>query len=649
MVTASMARQSAREDGRASVSLARAVVLALFAIVAVVVWIHWAEIVLGGRRGHTALANTSVPVGAFFAMAMLTAASGIAGTVSKRLRLSQTELLVVYAMCAVSTVLASSGAVHFLVPAVASPYYFATPANKWEVFHRFIPPWAAPRDVAALRGFFEGGAAVPWRLWLAPTVAWVVFLWLYAFCSLGIAGAVQRQWIRHERLTFPTVWVPVLATSGRRFWANRVAWIGMAIPLFIGTLNTLHENFPAVPKIEVRNINLSQHFRQRPWSAIGGLRISFYPFVVGVAFLLSSEVTFSCWFFYLLGKAERILGASAGIDNWGRGGISRFPFDAHQGAGAFIALAAVALYVGRRGLQEALRAALNWKPSREVPVWALLLAGGAFAGLIMFASAAGMHAWSAVVLLGLSLVYLLAATRIRAETGNAWLFGPRLDPHTLMVTSIGPRAIAPRDLTIMAFLSTVSTYDLRCTSMPHQLDAFKIGEITGIEPARMARMLAAGLAVGIPAAWVAALMVWHHVGALAKGDTWRLSQGRHAFELLASYLLAPQPPDRLGLLFVGGGFAATVGLFVARARIVNWPLHPVGYAVANTPSMDAQWFPFLLAWLAKTVILKYGGHAIYRAAVPFFVGMVIGDLLNGGFYTLVGCFSGNMRVYPINW
>ena len=42
----------------------RALLLGLALTALCDLWIHWAELVLGGR-GHTALANTSIPVGAF--------------------------------------------------------------------------------------------------------------------------------------------------------------------------------------------------------------------------------------------------------------------------------------------------------------------------------------------------------------------------------------------------------------------------------------------------------------------------------------------------------------------------------------------------------------------------------------------------------
>src|SRR5262249_49375646 len=43
----------------------------LMGTVLVDLWIHWAELVLGGTRGHSAMANTSIPLGAFCALFIL--------------------------------------------------------------------------------------------------------------------------------------------------------------------------------------------------------------------------------------------------------------------------------------------------------------------------------------------------------------------------------------------------------------------------------------------------------------------------------------------------------------------------------------------------------------------------------------------------
>lgn len=633
---------------------ARAVAIGLLCITGVVFLIHWAELVLGGSRGHTAMANTSIPVGTFTALCVVLATNGLMGAVRRRLQLSESELVVIYAMTAVATVLASSGAVHFMVPALAAPYHFASPENKWEdLFYRYIPAWIGPTDPDLLDRFFEGGDSIPVRMWLGPISVWSGFVLLYALCSLSIAALVRKQWVESERLTFPTVYVPLQITAADgAFWRNKLAWIGMAIPFALGTLNTLNLNFPTVPKLEVRNIDLSGAFRDAPWNAMGGLSISFYPFVIGIAFILSSEVTFSCWLFYLLTKAQRVFGAILGLSDWGTGGLARFPFEEHQGAGAFVALTLLAIWIGRKELWQTIRAAVGYRdPDDHViherwPVWGIVVT---FVGMVAFCRAAGMSLLMPAMLIGLSLVYLVAATRVRAETGNAWLFGPRVDPQTLIVTTLGSRNILPRDLTIMAYLSSIASFDLRCVSMPHQLDAFKMAEARKIDRPSLTASLVAALVVGIPVAFWGALIVWHRVGALAKGDTWRTMMGKAPFDQLQGYLQAPQGADLLGLLFVAGGLIVTVALFALRTNLAAWPLHPVGYAVANTASMRNQWFPFVLAWAVKSSILRYGGPRLYRQVLPLFFGLVVGDFVNGGFYTLIACFVDKMHVYPINW
>ena len=637
----------------------RAVVIGLVGIVGVVFLIHWAELVLGGARGHTAMANTSIPVGAFTALMFVLAGSRLVGFVRRQWGLNERELIVIYVMMAVATVLASSGGIHFVVPAIAAPYHFASAENQWEtLFHKYIPPWIGPTDTRLLDRFFDGGQPIPVSIWLGPSLVWCGFLLTYALCSLSIVSLVRHQWVDRERLTFPTVHVPLSVTAADgAFWRSKLAWVGMAIPILIGTLNTLNLNYPSVPKLEVRNIDISGNFRDAPWNAMGDISLSLYPFVIGIAFFLSREVTFSCWVFYLLTKVQRVFGAIFGLAQMGTGGLKRFPFEDHQGAGAFLAIAGFALWIGRSQLADAFRDAFRFGAKGNAPrnaalttprwaPWGFMLS---FAALVIFCLAAGMHLATPIILLALSLIYLLAATRIRAETGNAWLFGPLIDPQTLMVNTVGSASIAPRDLTIMSYLSSVSSFDLRCASMPHQLDALKMAEMRGIPRGKLTWALTLALVVGIPVAFWGGLAVWHDVGALAKADTWRTLMGKAPFDRLEGYLKVPQPADRLGLFFIGGGALFSAFLFAMRARLAAWPLHPVGYAIANTNSMKNQWFPFLLSWAAKSLILRYGGPKLYRDVLPFFLGLVVGDFLNGGIYTLIACFVDKMKVYPVNW
>jgi hypothetical protein len=53
------------------------------------------------------------------------------------------------------------------------------------------------------------------------------------------------------------------------------------------------------------------------------------------------------------------------------------------------------------------------------------------------------------------------------------------------------------------------------------------------------------------------------------------------------------------------------------------------------------WFPFLLVWLLKTLVLRYGGMRLYRETVPAFLGFALGHYAVAGIlWGLMGAFSG---------
>jgi hypothetical protein len=51
-----------------------------------------------------------------------------------------------------------------------------------------------------------------------------------------------------------------------------------------------------------------------------------------------------------------------------------------------------------------------------------------------------------------------------------------------------------------------------------------------------------------------------------------------------------------------------------------------------------MWSSIFVSWLIKFVILKYGGINSYRRSVPFFMGLILGDYLIGGFWNSLGVF-----------
>jgi hypothetical protein len=47
-----------------------------------------------------------------------------------------------------------------------------------------------------------------------------------------------------------------------------------------------------------------------------------------------------------------------------------------------------------------------------------------------------------------------------------------------------------------------------------------------------------------------------------------------------------------------------------------------------------------MAWALKTFISRYWGHKGYLRALPLFLGLVLGEFVVGGLWTLVGTVMG---------
>jgi hypothetical protein len=659
--TAKAERPAAARAGwvRASGVTPRALLLGLALTALVDLWIHWAELIMSGAQGHSAIAATSTPVGAFSVLFALAAVNLLCRHLLPGVALRPAELLVVYIMITTSSVLSSSGQLHFIIPTVAAAWHYATPENAWAgTFHRFVPPWMAQTDETVLKGFYNGKTAVPLEQWLPQMGAWIGFMLTLAFASLCLVAILRRQWVDRERLAFPTVALPLaLMEPEIPIFRRPLFWIGAALPFAVSCLNTVSLNVPAVPLVNLRaNVDLGQLLTQPPWNAIGNTPLSFYPFVIGIAFLIPVDVTFSCWFFFWVTRIERVLGSALGIQAGTTGAQqAAYPYLGHQGAGAFLALTLVSLWLARGYLKEVL-AKVFGEPStlddRDEPMsYRFAVVGLCVAVVLMvgFCVAAGMQVFVAVILILLALIYLIAASRVRAETGNAWLFGPDVDVNNLMTRTFGTGFLAPRDLTVLAFMRpAVANFDLRCAVMPNQFDAYRMAQEVGASRRGLTLAIVVGTVFGLTVSFLIALAIWHGYGAEARTDAWRTSQGRVPFDNLVSLLRNPSAPDVPGIGALAFGFATTTSLMLLRTRFLWWPLHPIGYAVANTNTMNTTWMPFFLAWACKLLILRYGGARFYRQSLPFFLGLIAGDLLGGGLFTAIGAFTG-INVYPINW
>ena len=99
---------------------------------------------------------------------------------------------------------------------------------------------------------------------------------------------------------------------------------------------------------------------------------------------------------------------------------------------------------------------------------------------------------------------------------------------------------------------------------------------------------------------------------------------------------AGAPPTFTGteLAFLTAGVLGTLLLGMLRLRFPWWPLHPVGFTVGYAFPVRVTAFTVFLVWAFKSLVLRFGGIALYRSFQPFFVGLLMGYTLGVGISTL---------------
>jgi len=578
-----------------------------------------------------------MPVVAVFPFFVVVAVVNVALKALRRAwALRPAELVVIFGMALVSagTPLFLVG---FMLALMGSPYYGATPENRWaELLHPHLPHWAFPSDGAhAMQWFYEGlpsGAAVPWGEWLAPLGWWLLLVGAFYFVCLCLVVMLRRQWVERERLVYPLLAVPQAliedcddARLVPRLLRNRLFWCGFAVPMGIIAWNTISYFRPGFPTIPL----------QSAWVSFGrgfpSLEILVIFPILGLAYFANSDVIFSVWLFYLLGVIQEGIYNRIGF-SIGQSTVFCWAMEATgwQSFGAFVVLVLGALWMARRHLRDVVATALGRRPaddaneilSYRVAVFGFLGGTAFLAGWLM---RSGMSAGVALAFLATAYVIYVGLARIVAQTGVAYVTPP-LVAQPFLFFGLGSASMWPRDL---AALSVAYGWhgDVQTTFMVGATQEAKLADHFRVSGRSLLPALGASAGVGL-AVSVAFIVSMAYSKGAANFGSWTFrpedGMGTRCFGMATDQIAHPRGPDAGRLGCFGAGAAAMAALMFLKYRFAWWPLHPVGLAVASVWTIRHSAFSIFLAWAAKVVILRAGGARLYARAAPFFLGLILG-------------------------
>lgn len=587
----------------------------------------------------------------FFCLAVLI--NPLLGLLKRRFALGRGELLAIYAMLLL--LMPAWAMCKALLGFMTGVTYYASPEMRHlEAVLPYSLPWLAVLDAEPVRWLYEGlpkGGSVPWWAWVVPLWSWGSFL-VALFVVLGcVAVILRKQWEEHERFAFPIMQVPL--AMGERgegligpLFRGRMMWSGFAVPLGIGSINALHSYFHTLPRMSLRTV-IWIFRRAIPLS----IRLNFA--LLGYAYFVNLDVSLSIWLLNVIAKCINGAFVMLGAERYGVSGmVGRHSSQgsellAFMGMGYMLALAGYSLWIARGHLRAVWTKALGRESSLDdsdevLPyrtAVACVVAGTLYLGCWLYQ--AGLPPHVIALLFAACFVVFLVLARIVSETGYAATYSP-LNPSEFVVCAVGSSAFGPTGL-VTNGLNYVWTMTRLNTMMPRASAALRLAGEMG-RTRGLIWAMGAALAVGLVVASHTTLDLGYAHGG-RNLDYWFRDVNDAALpfdEYVGRRLLDPSPVFYRGFAYTGLGLGIALLLMVLRMRLPWWPLHPVALPVSTIWMTEHYYFSVFLAWGIKALVMKFGGASLYRKTRPFFVGIIVGEAVCLGMWSIIDYFTGKV-------
>jgi hypothetical protein len=591
----------------------------------------------------------------------------LAGRLWKRLRLSGRELAVALIVMLVSVWLPGFGVFRALVPGLVRPWTHQPQHPDWEqqrtlerLPHHLFPLAHDRGDgrYESVYGNFESGtpgyhthgsdATIPWWPWIEVMGTWAPLILLLAIVLGALAILMHRQWSRHEQLSYPlaSVYAAVIPAPGESMPAilrSRLFWIGTVLPILITGDRWLCVAFGVAPWVWHGfwfNEDIDRIFpvlKTIGWNGVGNFHFA----GMGLAYFVASEVGFSVSFTYM------IFGVVAAQYYFLTGEVMSGPDRKDTETGAYLAYGAVLLVAGRTYYRTAFaRAFRRLRPGEDVVApWAVrILMLGSAAMVWLLSSCFGVDWFVACIYVVALQFYFLVLTRVISETGIPFMQFETDISFTLAIT-LGTPLIGPGSLTALFWVGWILCPDARVTLMPFAANSLKLAERTGVRLRAVVPAALVGIALALAIAFAAQVYNTYAFGGgrdgyapddrfnratgliADLGETGRLQESEATHGVAKLALLTENTGVGRHLGFLAFGAVGVITLFLVRTRRPGFLLHPLIFILWETWPAQMLWFPFLVGWIAKSAVVKYGGGRAYEAGKPFFLGLILGEIM----------------------
>jgi hypothetical protein len=507
-----------------------------------------------------------------------------------------------------------------------------------------------------------------WDTWLPTLIVWGGMAILLGVAAVCLVVVFQPQWKR-ELLPYPIarfvneLTVPVRPGGPPAVLRSKLFWYGFSAIIIIHLVNGLHAWFPSFIEIPLKFdfSPLQQLFpraRQFWWGSLMVWTPTLIPTAMAFAFFLSTEVSFSVGISGILYLMLFSFMVGSGITlerDWldsGNENLLRF--------GAYVGIAAVLFFVGRRYYLNVIGSSLGLRRQPETPlsaVWAARLFYFCAILATVLLAQYGVDWFFGVQLVLITMLLFSVMTRVNVETG-CFFMQPYWMPVGVVLALYGMQAIGPTAYLVMAMMCMIIAGDPRECVMPFVANALHMVTKPSEKkpPGRLALLVGAIVAATFVVALCSTLYFQYNHG-INRWDDWatssmpRMPFGRLSARIseLGAYgelsqSVAASGVERLSLvspnyyliLWIAMGFALVISCSLLRLRLSWWPLHPVAFIIWGT--FPGAWFTmsFLVGWLIKASVMKMSGARGYRVVKAFMIGVIAGELFSAMGWSVFG-------------
>ncbi|MCY3760922.1 MAG: hypothetical protein OXH50_06705, partial [Gemmatimonadetes bacterium] len=309
----------------------------------------------------------------------------------------------------------------------------------------------------------------------------------------------------------------------------------------------------------------------------------------------------------------------------------------HQQTGAVIVFILFGLWSARAHLRDVMRTV--WNPrngvddSEEVLRYRTAVVGflASFAAIGFWLWRSGVPGLYVPVLLVVSVIFFALVARVVATAGVPTARSP-IVPAYFIISGFGTSLLGTKGLVALTY-TFIWQGESRTSPMVAASNGLKLAESVKGSKKRLFWGLMIALVASLLASLWTTLELAYSNGAI---NLYLLQwAGAHGWPYIGPTSTEMPGANMRGWLFKGIGGAFEFLLMWGQHRWYWWPLHPIGFTIAFGWLTSSIWFSALIAWILKAIILHVGGGKLFQTLKPFFLGLILGEVLTGGGWAVV--------------